>query len=155
MLRLVAEDIHSIDREIDEDQLVVERDEAGIFQPASITPGRVVLEVVDRILAEIAGLRVLQFVTEDPNLAKAYGLENPSALLTLGLTGDAGIRKTIVFGQETPEGEGVYAMIRGQETVFILPSSIRDLLTSDFLIRSVQPVESGHSSQDSTKPTDE
>ncbi len=136
VLQVEADEVRGLESVQAGSRQKVERNDEGVFhgvEPADseLTPG-----VVENVLAEISRLRVLRYVEEDAQELDAYGLENPASSLLLALRGGAGIGKAILFGQEV-EPDGVYAMIRGQGTVFVLPRSTRDRLLSDLVVPPV------------------
>lgn len=138
-LHLVPEDIRSIELTRGEDRQAVEMDDAGEFQAAG-DAGLVDEVTVTNILSAVMRLRVNRYVQEDPSDVETYGLAEPSAILTLGLTGEAGISKSILLGGEAPQ-DGIFAMIRGQSTVFVLPRSVRDEILGRNLVEPEPAVE--------------
>lgn len=133
VLQLVPADIRKIELQDGERHHVVLADKAGSFLPGPDQAGEIALPVVASTLAAVSGLEALRFVAEDPEHLDMYGLSEPSATLTIGLTGDAGISKTLLFGAEAGPEE-VFAMIRGQNAVFILSSAVREHLLRDLVI---------------------
>lgn len=131
VLSLLPEDVRSITIENGRRQSVV-RDEEGAFICGPEQPGVVMGAVVTNILTETSNLRAALFAEENPESLEAYGLDQPAATLTLGLTGEAGISKALLFGGEIEKG--VFAMIRGQDTVFIVSQALRDRLLSDLCV---------------------
>lgn len=80
-------------------------------------------------LERLLRARAQRFVAERPADLSIYGLDPPVALLTLGLSGEAGISKTILVGRS---GEhGTFAMIRGRDVVFTVDDATRQDLTAD------------------------
>jgi Domain of unknown function (DUF4340) len=63
-----------------------------------------------------------------PSEADAYGLKAPWMEMTLSVDAGDAIRKTILVGHETSEGAR-YAMIRGQDLVFVLDAKTVALLS--------------------------
>ena len=133
-LQLVPGDVRKIELRRGNVFQVVQVEENGLFRPGIGQDGELVQGVVDNILAEVSGLRVDRFMTEEAEDLAEFGLDNAVATLTLGLSGGAGISKTLAFGSEVDDPKGVYAMIRGQDAVFVLPLSTRDRLLSDLLV---------------------
>ncbi len=85
-------------------------------------------EAVAGLLAAVTGLQAQRYVTADSRTWSGFGLEPPRAEITLGLRGAAGIARTILIGNTLPEG-GAYAMIRGQDVVFVLDAADLAALT--------------------------
>jgi hypothetical protein len=138
-LHLVPEDIRSIELTRGEQREAVEIDDAGEFRAVDDS-GRVDEIAVTNILNAVIRLRVDRYVQEDPSDIATYGLAEPSAILTLGLTGEAGISKSILFGRDA-EPEGIYAMIRGQSTVFVLPKAVRESVLGRNLVEPEPEVD--------------
>jgi hypothetical protein len=84
------------------------------------------------ILFAVANLRSLRVDSHVPKSLVAYGLDQPMASLTFGLSGETGIQKTIHFGFRS-KTDGLYAMVQGQDVVFVLETSLAELLTQDLL----------------------
>jgi hypothetical protein len=57
-------------------------------------------------------------VEADPADLSPYGLDEPTAALTIDLDPDFGVSKTLLLGEATDGG--VYAMIRGQDLVAVV-----------------------------------
>lgn len=94
---------------------------------------------VERILALVANLRAERVEPNSPRNLEAAGLEQPRAIMTLGLTGETGIQKSLRIGQPAPAG-GVYAMVQGLDVLFVLRDSDAALLTSDRVKSAVSPI---------------
>ncbi|MBI3986733.1 MAG: DUF4340 domain-containing protein [Lentisphaerae bacterium] len=88
-------------------------------------------EVLRRLFAELAQVRVKRFETEDVQSADAYGLTMDSTRLTVGLSGKDGIQRTLIFGEDTDDG--VYAMIQGQDAIFVLENETAEQLTREWI----------------------
>ncbi len=98
----------------------VARDETGAWTHSGATERTVVPAAVEAILFSVANLRALRVAALDPadRLAQ-YGLDRPEFALTLRLSGDAGIQKTLLVGKSAG-ADGSYAMVKGMDTVFVL-----------------------------------
>lgn len=82
---------------------------------------------VSNILAALKNVRAQDFVVEDPEVLDSWGLGDPRATLSIGLSSQGAIGKAIVFGDEAGP-DAVFAMVRGQGLVFTLPRTTRDQL---------------------------
>lgn len=133
VLRLAPADIRSIQLQRGDALQVVQRTEEGAFEPSPDTPGQLVPGAADRRVAEVSDLRAERFVADDPENLGDYGLAEPAALLTLGLTGESGISKSVLIGGEA-DANSVYAMIRGQESVFVIAKDVRNRLVGDLVM---------------------
>ena len=87
------------------------------------------LATLVRMLNPLRAERLVEFEPRDPSV---YGLESPALTLTLGLAGETGISRTLLFG--APDANGLTpAMIRGQDLVFLLAPEARAALTLPIL----------------------
>ena len=84
-------------------------------------------EVIADILFFAANLRAVRVEALNPASLEPYGLDGGGTVLTLGLMGETGIQKSIVLGRPAPP-DGVYAMVKGQDVVFVLSSAVADML---------------------------
>ena len=128
MLAVPTESIRrlSLSREGVEEQVV--RDDAGVWTASKPATNQVNRDVVQDILFLAAGLRALRIESNNPRTLAACGLDNPPRVLTLGLTGEGGIQKSLLMGFRA-RTDGIYAMIQGEDVVFILENGLMDRLT--------------------------
>jgi hypothetical protein len=117
---------------------IVEAATNGLWTGAAGAP--VDAAAVADILDAVQALRATDLIAEDPADLAAYGLDTPRATLTLGLRGEAGISKTVVFGLATPGGQ-VFAMIKGLDVVFTMDLALRDRLLRPLYAPSGNAVE--------------
>ncbi len=107
------------------------QDETGTWVAENAT-NAVSEETIRDILFFAADMRADRIEALATNDLSAYGLDDARATLTLGLSGQAGIQKTVMLG--APAGEkGVYSMVQGQDLVFVLPVLLGDRLFSGLL----------------------
>lgn len=111
---------------------VIERDEAGAWKPGAASAGTIDAGVVNEVLQRAAGLTALRFEHGDTPDLTVYGLKTPRAALTFNLRGAEGIQKTLLLGEHAEEA-GVYAMVQGQDAVFVLDPAIVDGLLRNLL----------------------
>lgn len=81
-------------------------------------------------LNAISALRAVSFVADTVTDLRPYGLDEPSAQLTVGLQGGAIPTRTLLFGNEDADGNS-YAILRGGDAVFTLASGTRDKLLAN------------------------
>jgi hypothetical protein len=109
---------------------------------AWIAPGAgtngVINAAVGGILLLVSNLRASRIETLDTSQAADFGLDQPVAALTLGLSGEQGILKTIVLGSATGDGS-VFGMIKGQDAIFVLDESTFFRLAGDIVSREPSP----------------
>jgi len=105
----------------------VERDSAGAWKPAMPGNREADVAVVEHVLAEVASLGVSRFECSGKRNLAVYGLHADPVSLTFSLTGEGGISKSLLFGSAS-EDLGVYAMLQGQDVVFVLEEEKVDLL---------------------------
>ncbi|MFC1461506.1 DUF4340 domain-containing protein [Verrucomicrobiota bacterium] len=110
----------------------VKRDASGSWKPVLPASGEVDRTVIRDILAQVTGLGVSRFECSGIKNLSVYGLQNAPVSLTFGLTGEEGLQKSVVIGERS-EDLGVYAMLQGQDVVFVLEKEIVDLLTRDLI----------------------
>ena len=130
VLALVSDDVLEIKLQTGDLIQTVVRDERGEFniaEESNTNHSVLVSNQVATVLQEMRSLVVRGFVAKNPDDLALYGLATPHAELTVGLTGEAGISKSLITGVPFDE-HGVFAMIRGQDVVFVLPLSSRDRL---------------------------
>ena len=108
----------------------VTREGTGPWVPVAPAVGPVNLAAITTLLEKMATLRAVRFERSERNDLGIYGLKDPRGSLTFILSGQEGIQKTLVLG-EASEDLGVYAMVQGQEGVFILPKALADQLLQD------------------------
>lgn len=98
----------------------------AVTAPAA-SGARIDAAAVRRQAGALTPLRALALAAEgEVDAAARFGLDDPAARLTVGLSGEAGPVKTLVLGARTPDGQ--YAAIRGQGLVFLLDAARADLL---------------------------
>jgi hypothetical protein len=87
---------------------------------------------INDILFHVANLRALRIDAHNPKTKVPYGLDPAGMVLTLGLQGEKGIQKSILFGFLS-KTDGVYSMVQGQDVVFVLKNGIVNSLTKSFV----------------------
>jgi hypothetical protein len=103
------------------------RDDSGAWSRAEAPNRQVNRDAVESLLFCVANLRSLRVESSAPADLSPYGLDQPVLIVTLRLTGEAGIQKTLMVGKGV-EGAGAYAMVKGQDMVFVLgPDAVRIL----------------------------
>ena len=93
--------------------------------------------LVADVLSTFCFLRAQRLVSADEKELGKYGLVEPAQSLTLSLKGDASLSKTVLIGGATDGGR--YAMIRGQDLVFVLEEASALLLAKDWLKPTAPP----------------
>jgi hypothetical protein len=79
------------------------------------------------LLAVAADLRADRIENVAATNRAAFGIDEQSARLTFGLKGESGLQKTVLLGK--PDGRGgVFAMLQGQDVVFVLGNATADAL---------------------------
>lgn len=136
VLALTSNDIVGVMVVAGKRQQTLIRNEDGVFRPAE---SQFVLNetALQTLLMALQELHAERFVAEQPADLGAYGLDKPTAQLTLDLRSDLGIRKTILFGASAGPSE-VYAMVRGQDLVFTINTAVMSVLLPD-LYRTPTP----------------
>ncbi len=99
---------------------------------------KILLQSIEDVLINSANLRAIRIEEHNPEDLAKYGLDKPSALLTLGLASDEGIQKSVMLGGRSGV-DGRYAMVQGQDVVFVLKKDIAGQLIQDLMRSSVRP----------------
>ena len=76
---------------------------------------------------QLLQLHVEAFVEDGPDDWSSYGLDQPQATWTLGLTADAGIGRVLMLGDMLEDGR-VFARTRGHELLFLLSADVAEAL---------------------------
>jgi hypothetical protein len=135
LLALPSRDVVRISLQRGAETETIARGADGSWAPADGAAGRVDPARVDAVLFAVANLRAVYIEHRDRARQADYGLDPPAVLLTFGLAGEAGIRKTVALGLQAG-ADGRYAAIQGQDVVFVLDGATaavlcRGLLTQD------------------------
>ena len=140
VLNLNPEDVLKITVSQDDRERSAERGPSGEFQPVGSVDGKIDTEAVKDLLMTACHLVVSEFVADTPEKLSQYGLDKPRAVLALGLKGEAGLGKAVLFGADAGD-KGVYAMLRGQDVVFVLANGVKENLLQDLIVAPSQPRE--------------
>jgi len=122
MLAVAPENVVRLSLARDGKEESVEREASGNWLPAGGPEGMAAeanMETVSSLLALLADLRAERIESLTPSALGPYGLDHAHTVLRAALRGDRGIQKTILLGAPA-EPSGVYAMVRGQDVVFVL-----------------------------------
>ena len=95
---------------------------------------------VDEILFQVAHLRALRIEAMSPDALTPYGLDDSASQLTLGLRGEQGIQKSLLFGFRSGT-DGVFSTLRGLDVIFALSHEVVQTLTHS-LLQPLRPVAS-------------
>lgn len=129
------------------EQTVIRNEEAG-FVASDRTGFQVDPSSVRHLLRSVTGLKVREYIADADQDLSIFGLDTPRMSLRFGLSGESGIGKTIVVGRKAGES-GVYAMIQGQDAVFVLDDEVASVLT-----QRLYRVEDERSAEDLFEPDD-
>jgi hypothetical protein len=110
----------------------VGRDDENTWRAQIPLDGTVQQEAVDDILIALAELRALRIEAQDPENLAVYGLDDSPLVLTVGLTETAGIQRKLILGFRSC-GDGIFAMLQGQDVVFVLPVELAAKVGSDLV----------------------
>lgn len=134
MLAIKPGDVRSLSLVLNDIQQSIMRDENGRWIPAT-RGGKMVVDfdVVDRTLMMVSNLKALRIETREHEQADSFGLEDPIMSLKFGLKGDAGIEKSLMTGFRS-RTDGIYAMVHGQDLVFVLEAETVSLLARAILV---------------------
>ena len=117
--------------------LVVERSDEGSF--VSTSPGSPPLDpkVVGQFLTGLSSVSTSEYVAFNPPSLAAYGLEDPSLSLHIGLSDTNRLGRVLLVGRETDSG--FYSMVKGHDVVFLLEKPLVELLSSDLMMPTNLP----------------
>ena len=130
VLSVNRDDIVSVTVQDESRKQTIARDEAGAFRPVDQDQFVLNHDALVEILMVLGELRAVEFVADEPDDMAPFGLEEPAAVLTIGLRSEAGISRSVLFGSDAGES-GVYAMIRGRDVVFVLEKAVRSALLAN------------------------
>ena len=131
--QLRKEEIQKISVEkTDQARQVVERQADGHFAPGE-TNAMVQVDIgaLERLLNELATVSTSSYVAYNPRDLSIYGLTDPSVVLHMGLAGTNQLGRVLLVGEEA--AQGFYAMVKGQDVVFILDKSLVEILSADLV----------------------
>lgn len=112
---------------------VLAREGAGPWNCPAPGAKSVNLPAVEALLQCVAALRAVRFEKSERAELGVYGLKAPRLALTFILGGQEGIQKTLLIGDAAEDG-GVYAMIQGQDVVFVIEKKIADELEKNLML---------------------
>lgn len=130
MLALRPENVKSISIFKNGKEQTVARDVSGKWIAIFPATNQVNQEVVDDIIFAVSNMRALRIESHNPENLAAFGLDRSKVALTLGLSREEGIQKTLMMGFRS-KTDGIYAMVQGLDVVFSLENALVDLLTRD------------------------
>lgn len=137
VLALTAENVRSITIGPAGREQTVERATNGAWVAAA--PGREALPAaVESVLFAAANLRAAAIEAIDAPDPGAYGLAKPAATVTFGLSGQEGIRKTLLIGSASRAGK-ICVMVQGVGVIFALDAGTAAKLTVDLTRPSPAP----------------
>jgi hypothetical protein len=93
------------------------------------------LAALNELTAELSALRTGRYVVYNPDSLAPYGLDQPAARLSISLNRTNLLGQVVLLG--SPAGTGRYAMLQGQNIVFVLPRKSAQVLTREL----TQPIE--------------
>ncbi len=108
----------------------VTREAGPAWMPAPPLSGPVDAAAIAAVLELAAALRVVRYERAPSGDLALYGLAEPRAALTFGLSGQTGIQKTVLLGADS-EDLGVYGMVQGQDVLWVLGRDAADRLLRD------------------------
>lgn len=126
------------------EQAVVRNPDGGwsVFQSPKTNnvPSEIVCDIIpgalNDVLFNVANMRAVRIEEHNPQNLSKYGLDNPAETVTLGLSKEEGIQKTILLGRSS-DNSGRYAMVQGQDVVFVLDNRIVGHITKDLVKKLV------------------
>lgn len=89
------------------------------------------------VMFQVSNMRAARIEQHNPQSLVEYGLDKPIEMLTVGLSGDEGIQKSIMLGFVAGT-DGRYAMVQGQDVVFVLDKNTVNQLTQDIVRQNIK-----------------
>ena len=96
----------------------------GVDSPPDGQVAEGAIPVLLRLASNLQAERIEGMATTNTS---AFGLAESATRITFGLSGDTGIQKTILIGDDNGQ-DGLYSMVQGQDMVFVLKKDIADAL---------------------------
>ncbi|MBT3192471.1 MAG: DUF4340 domain-containing protein, partial [Verrucomicrobia bacterium] len=137
MLALTVDHVRRITASTSSGEQGVMREEGGTWNCIGADLLEPELETIEQVLFSAASVRAVRVVVHNPKSLTEYGLEAPVASVTFGLQGAEGIQKSLLIGR-ADEANLVFAMVRGQDVVFLIPDALASLFQQP-LCRAVAP----------------
>ena len=103
-------------------------DAGGNWNVDSPPGARLIEGAAPALLALGTALQAVRIESISATNSVRYGIDETSPRVTFGLTGTGGIQKTILLGGDDGHN-GVYAMVQGQDVVFVLRRTVAEALT--------------------------
>lgn len=121
ILSLAESDISKVSlRKKNKEELILDKDQAGKWQIVGPKPLHADLSTVSGMLSTLSSLNSDRLIDEKPGNLSPYGLSEPS--LEVAITDKNGKVRTLLVGDDTPTGSGVYAKLDGDPRVFSIAS---------------------------------
>ena len=108
---------------------------------------------IARTLAALKQVNAIDYVAEEPESLDMWGLATPRATLTIGLSGQGALGKSVILGEDAGPGS-VFAMVRGQGLVFTLSKELRDQLLTPLYVKNLENEPLAEPSPSPTPPSD-
>ncbi len=147
VLALPAASVRRIDLEKAGVKESVVLSSTGEWTCSSETNRQVSARVIADLLLFAANLRAVRFESLNPKNLSGYGLQPPAVALTLGLSGDEGIQKTLMLGFKAGT-DGIYGLIQGQDLLLILQKDVAELLSRNLLVPPESAPQDGNQRAD-------
>lgn len=128
MLDVAPDHVRRITRTESGREETLVRDAGGAWTVDSPPGGQLNEPILHDLMALVTDLKAQRIESVATTNTTSYGFDEASPRLTFGLTGTSGILKTIVLGKADARGD-IYAMVQGQDMVFVLPRQVAETLT--------------------------
>ena len=112
---------------------ILERDAEGVWRVVQPAGGHPDAKALSDILFGVSNLRAERVADQNPKLLSRYGLDAAAQSLTIGLSGGEAIQKIILLGVPA-DARGRYAMVQGQDVVFVLHQATVDTLMRGIVV---------------------
>ncbi|HIQ58858.1 MAG TPA: DUF4340 domain-containing protein [Candidatus Merdivicinus intestinavium] len=151
-----AEEVESITLENESGSIVINREEEDDSSVYTVEG----LEDVDTnssassLASSLNTVSATQLVEENPSDIAKYGLDSPSATITVNYTD--GTSNVLYFGDTLPTGSGAYGMVNDDASVYAMSSTLVSYtgsILTDFVDTTVVPTWEAPASEESSGTT--
>lgn len=140
ILKVPEKSVHRLSILKNEVRQVVARDESGEWKSVLPSEREVDQEKIRDILVFATDLRALKIEALSPTNLVVYGLDDSQTILSLGIGNDQESEKELLIGSRA-KGGGKYAMIKGQNIIFVFEEVLAELLTRDLVHENLHTIE--------------
>jgi hypothetical protein len=140
VLTLAPDSISRIRLTRESDTFEIRRNSLNAWSSSTPSGGIINSDSLDDILQALACLRAIRLEGYAESNIAAYGLDNPSATILVEVSGESTTSYRSILLGFLAGTDGVYAMVQGQDVVFVLDRVTAERLTRDLIVPLPRPV---------------